>query len=117
MDGSSEITSGCVGQPLGHRDDVVERDGAHLADRLRDDQVHVELLERRLVELVERLAAAGALAHRGVDLGGRQPLRDHAAREMGELLGARRVVTLVGDRGDAVAEAEREQHLGRGWDK
>jgi hypothetical protein len=34
---------------------------------------------------------------------------------VGELLGARRVVTLVGDRDDAVAEAEREQHLGRGW--
>jgi hypothetical protein len=32
---------------------------------------------------------------------------------MWELLGSGWVVTLVGDRGDAVAEAECEQHLGR----
>ena len=42
--GSSEITSGCGGQPVGHRPHVVERDRADLADRLRHDQVHVELL-------------------------------------------------------------------------
>ena len=102
------------GQPLGHRAHVVERDGADLAHRLRDDQVHAELLERVLVELVQRLAAAGALAHRGVDLGGGQALGNHAAGEVGELFRAGRVVTLVRDRGDAVAEAEREQHLGRG---
>ena len=101
-------------QPLGHRAHVVERDGAHLAHGLGHDQVHVELLERRLVELVERLAAAGALAHRGVDLGRGQPLGDHAAREVGELFRAGRVVTLMCDRGDAVAEAEGEQHLGGG---
>jgi hypothetical protein len=34
-----------------------------------------------------------------------------------ELFGAGRVVTLVGDRGDAVAEAEGKQHLGRGRDE
>ena len=33
---------------------------------------------------------------------------------LGELFRAGRVVTLVRDRGDAVAEAECEQHLGRG---
>jgi hypothetical protein len=101
-------------QPLRDRAHVVEGDGADLAHRLGDDQVHLELLERRLVELVERLAAPGALAHRGVDRGRFQALGNHAAREVGELFGAGRVVTLVSDRGHAVAEAEREQQLGRG---
>jgi hypothetical protein len=36
---------------------------------------------------------------------------------MGELFGAGRVVTLVSDRSDAVAQPEREQHLGRGWNQ
>ncbi len=64
------------GQPLGHGAHVVERHRADLADRLRHDQVHAELLERALVELVEGLAAPGALAHRGVDLGGRAGPRE-----------------------------------------
>ena len=104
-------------QPLRHGAHVVEGDGAHLAHRLRDDQVHVQLLERVLVQLVERLAAARSLAHRGVYLGRLEPGWDHAAREVGELFGSGRVVTLMGDRGHAVAEPEGEQHLGRGWNQ
>ena len=50
-------------QPLGDRADVVVGDGADVAQRLGDDQVDVELAQRRLVELVERVAAAGHLAH------------------------------------------------------
>ena len=45
---------------------------------------------------------------------GGQAVGDHAAGEVGECSAPRRVVALVGDRGDAVAEAECEQHLGRG---
>jgi len=74
---------GLRGQPLRDGAHVVERHRADLADRLRHDQVHVELVQRRLVELVQRLAAARALAHRGVDLGRRQPVGDHAARQVG----------------------------------
>ena len=59
---------GMGGEALRHGADVVERDGAYLADRLGHDQIHVEALERVLVELVERLAAARALTHGGVDL-------------------------------------------------
>jgi transposase len=63
------------------------------------------VLDRALAVLVacRRLAAAGALAHGRVDLGRFEALRDHAAREVGELFRAGRVVTLVRDRGDAVA--------------
>jgi hypothetical protein len=100
------------GEPLGNRPHIVERDGADVAHSLGHDQVHAELLERGLVELVKGVPLSGALSHGGVDLGGRQAIRDHAAGEMRELLGGGRVVTLMCDRGDAVAEAEGEQHLG-----
>ena len=105
------------GQPFGDRLHVLEGDGADLAYGLRDDQVHVELAERRLVELVQGLPAARALAHRGVDLGRRQAVGDHAPREVRELLHAGRVVTLVGHGDDAVTEVEREEQLGRRRDE
>ena len=114
MDGSSEITCGWVGS----RSATARTSSNDTAQTSQTACVTIrstpELLERALVELVEGLAASGALAHRGVDLGGRQALGNHAAGEVGELFRAGRVVTLVRDRGDAVAEAEGEQHLGRG---
>ena len=69
------------GQSLCDGADVVERDRAHLADGLRDDQPHAELLEQLVVELIEGLAAARPFPHGGVDLGRLEVLRDHAARE------------------------------------
>ena len=55
--------------PARDGDDVVVGDGAHGAQLLGDDQVGLELGQGLLVELVDRLAALRALAHRGVDLG------------------------------------------------
>ncbi len=69
------------GEALGDRDHVVVGDRADLADRLGDDQVHLELAQGRLVELVEMAALAGALPHRGVDLPRRETLGDDAAGE------------------------------------
>ena len=63
VDGSSEITSRPRGQPAGRGDHVVEGDRAHLAHGLGHDQVGLELAQRGLVELVERLARPGPLAH------------------------------------------------------
>ena len=52
---------------------------------IRSGSSSCELL---LVELVERLAALGALAHGAVDLAGAEPLGDHAAREVRKPLDA-----------------------------
>ena len=87
------------GQALRHGLHVLERHGAHRAHRLGHDQVHAEPGERLLVELVQRLAPAGALAHRVVDLAGGEALADHAAGEMGQSLRARRIITFVGHPG------------------
>ena len=59
-----------------HRDDVVIGDGTDLAEGLGDDQIHVEVGQRILVEGVEVLALAGQAS----DSGGRFP---GALRNMG----------------------------------
>ena len=95
-------------QPGGHGDDVVIGDGAHLAERLGDDQVDVELRQRRLVEGVEMLALAGQPPDGGVDLARCEVVGHEASRQMtlaGRLGG---VVALVGDGDDLIAQAEGE---------
>ena len=97
--------------------DVVVRDRADVAERLRYDEVGLELGDELLVEGVDRLAGAGALAHGGVDLGGREALRQDVARDrqdVGRVLG---VVALVRDTDHVVAEPQREQELGSVWDE
>ncbi len=117
VEGSSDSTCGSVESSWAMAHDVVERDGADLAHRLGDDQVHLELAQLERVELVERLAGTGALAHGGVDRRRAEALGNDAAGEVGEIRGLGRVVTLMGDGDDVVADAEGEQHLGRGWDQ
>ena len=68
--GSSEITIGWRVDLLGDRPDVVVGDRAHRAQRLGDDQVGLQLVQRVGVELVDRLAGQRALLDGGVDLGG-----------------------------------------------
>jgi hypothetical protein len=65
------------------RDHVVVGDGAHGAQPLGDDQVGLELDQATRVELVDRLAALGPLAHGGVDLGRAQAAGQHVARDLG----------------------------------
>ena len=112
--GSSEITCGLRRDLLRDRAHVVERDRADLAQRLGDDQVRLELVQLLRVELVEVLAALRALAHGGVDLLRREPLRDDRARQMWQLGRLWRIIALVGDPDDVGAESEREQRLGSG---
>ena len=76
-------------QPLGDRLDVLVGHGADGAQRLRDDQVGLRAPQRLLVELVDRLALLGQLAHGAVDLRRRQPGADHVARDPGQLAGLR----------------------------
>ena len=104
-------------EPLGDRLDVLVGDRADRAQRLRDDQVGLQVAQRRLVELVDRAALLGELAHRAVDLGRLEPGPDHVARDLRQLEHLRRVVALVRDGGNLVAQAEREQHLGGGRDE
>ncbi len=104
-------------QPLGDRADVVVGDRAHRAQRLGDDQVGLELREAVLVQLVDGAALLRQLAHRAVDLRGRQPGADHVARDLGQAEHLGRVVALVRDGGNLAAEAEGEQHLGGGRDE
>ena len=99
---------------LRDRAHVVDRDGAHLAERLGHDQVRLELAQPLRVQLVEVLAALRALAHGGVDLRRREPLRDDRARQVWQLRGLWRIIALVSDPDDVGAESEREQRLGSG---
>jgi hypothetical protein len=59
--------------------DVVGGDAQTAHRLLRDDQVGLELGQQFVVELVDRLAALGALADGGVDLLGREAVRDPVA--------------------------------------
>ena len=94
--------------------DLVVGDRADRAQLLRDDQVGLELAQRALVELVDRLAALGALAHRGVDLAPScSPAGSTSRVTCGSVAAPRRVIALVRDADDVVAEPEREQQLGR----
>ena len=106
---------------LGQRDrqrlDLVVRHGADVAQRLRDDEVGLELADELLVELVDRLAGAGALTDGRVDLGGRQALGQDVARHRQDVARGLGVVALVGDAHDVVAEPQREQQLGSVWDE
>ena len=104
-------------QRLGHRAHVVDRHGAHGAQRLRDDQVGLQPAQRVLVELVDRPALLGQLPHRAVDLRRGQAAADDIARHPRALARLLRVVALVGDGGDVVADPEGEQDLGgRGYE-
>jgi hypothetical protein len=88
-----------------------------VAQRLRDDEVRLELAHDLVIELVDRLPALGSLAHRSVDLGRRQALLEHVARDrlaLARLLGE---VALVGHPDDLLAEAQREEQLGSVWDE
>ncbi len=69
--------------PLGDRADVVVGDGADRAQRLGHDQVGRERLQHALVELVDRAALLGQLAHGAVDLVRRQPGADQVAGDPG----------------------------------
>ena len=112
--GSSAITRGRDGSSAAIAGDLVVGDRADRAERLRDDQVGLERGERCGVQLVDRLAARRALAHRGVDRARRRGRRGSASRVSARQLPRRgRVVALVRDRDKLIAEAEREEELGR----
>ncbi len=108
VEGSSESTRGRLGSRAGDGDDVVVGDRADRADGLGDDQIDVELGQPLLVELVERLAALGALAYGGVDRGRRRGPRGSRCGSGWQLAGGGRPVALVGDGDDLGAEPERE---------
>ena len=97
--------------------DVVRRHRADLAERLGHDQVGLDLVEDRVVELVDRLAAARALAHLAVDLGRTEALRYRGASEAGQLGRLWRIIAFVSDRDHVVPKSEGEQRLGRRGDK
>ena len=97
---------------LGELGDVVVGHRADRAQGLRHDQVRLQLAEQVTVELVDRLAAFGVLAYRGVDVARGQPGREDIARDLGQVAGLRREVTLVRDRDNLATETEREQQLG-----
>ena len=87
-------------------------DRADRAQVLGHDQVGVEVGQRPGVQVVEVLPGRHPGAHRGVDLGRRQPLGQRAGRHDPPLAGLRRVVALEGHADDVVAGAEVEEDLG-----
>ena len=66
--GSSDSDARAARQRRRDGDHVVIGDGAHVADRLGDDQVGSLLLEPVAVELVQRAPRGDGLAHGAVDL-------------------------------------------------
>ena len=64
-----------------------------------------------LVELVDRLAPLGALAHRRVDLTGAQSSGSASRVTCGSRSGRGRMVALVRHRDHLLAEIEREEQL------
>ena len=78
--GSSAITRGRDRQLGRERRDLVVGDRADRAQRLGHDQVGLELAQQVGVELVDRLAGGGALAHGGVDLAPRAGPRGSTSR-------------------------------------
>ena len=102
-------------QPRGDLEHVLVGDGADVADRLGDDQVRRQLGQPLLVELVERPALADASP--SPPRRSRRRRARRAARcwvRWGSERACGRVVALVGDRDDALAEPEGEEHLRRG---
>ena len=91
------------GRDLEH---VLEGD-AQTRRRLGDDQVGPA--RQLLVELVQRLPSRPRLHRRSIS----RAERRSTVRSVGSSA-PRRVVALMGDRDDTVAEPEREEHLGRG---
>ena len=103
------------GQLRGELGDVLVGDGADRTERLRDDQIRLQRPQGVLVELVDRLAPLGARAHRRIDLGGGilwpTPIGSTSRVMCGRCAGLRRMVALVRDRDDLLAQIEREQQL------
>ena len=100
---------------LGDRADVVDRHGADGAQRLRDDQVGQRVLEGKLVELVDGAPLAGQLAHSAVDLRGRKPFRNNAARQMRQLLRLRWIIALVSYADKRAPHSQRKDDLRGAW--
>jgi hypothetical protein len=70
-----------------------------------------------LIELVDRVAPAGALADLAVDLRRWQSLGYDAARNVRQFERGWRIITFVRDGDDVVAHAEGEQHLCGRWNQ
>ncbi len=94
--------------------DLAARNGADLAEILRDDQVGGELLEQFRVDLVERPAVAERVAHGAVDLGAPELVRvDARGRDDRHGLHLGWVVALVRTPDEVVSEPEGGDDLGR----
>ena len=83
--GPARCTRGRPGSAGASGPDVVGGDGADVAQRLRDDQVGLELADELRVERVDRRAVLRALAHGAVDLASGQALGEDVARDIREL--------------------------------
>src|SRR5581483_9504218 len=87
-------------------------DGADVAQLLGEHEVWGESAQAVAIEVVERAAGRQFLARAAVDLGARQIVAvQGAARDGGPLASGRRVVALVADRHDLVAQPKREGDL------
>ncbi len=104
-------------QPGRHLEHVLVGDRADSADRLGDDQIGGELGEQLLVQFVQRLSLRHPRLHCPVDLSSVEAAWQHRLGQVGKRTCLGRVVALMGDRDDAVAEAERVEHLGRRWNE
>jgi hypothetical protein len=97
---------------------LVGGDRAHVAELLHDDDVGLDLGPRLLLDGVQGVAVAGGLGDHAVDLAALEVARlDERRCHDGALGRLRRPVALVRDADHAIAQAEREQHLGRRRDE
>jgi hypothetical protein len=97
--------------------DAIERDRAHRAQRLSEDDVGPRVTERLLVEMKGALAACARLAHMRVDLARRRAGRDRRSGHARKVEHRGREVVVVRHSDELVRRAERPDDLRRGGDE
>ncbi|MGB6520982.1 MAG: hypothetical protein WBE83_04350 [Candidatus Cybelea sp.] len=90
--------------------DVV-RDGADVAELLRDDEVGREIFEQRRIEVIEARPSVNGGADVTIDCGGIAQLGARRGRKPRQARRLRRIIALVGDAHDFIAGADRKQNL------
>src|ERR1700722_6465859 len=96
------------------RGEIIRRSGANVAQILSDDQIGLESSEQLSVDRINAFASADQLAHLAVNFRGRRT-RINAGLDQRRLLsGFHRIIALMRDPEDAIAEAKSIKNFGSG---
>ncbi len=105
-------------QRFGGQSRVGSGHGAHVAHRLGEYEVRLQLAERRLIDHIDAARLAHRLAHRRVHFAAVQTRRVEARpRDAGPVEQLGRIVAFVRDRDDPLLEAKSPGDLGAAGEK